>query len=128
METITTRFASLTDAVTVPDGGFTVEPATGRDVTGGYAVSVHPECERVIATPSEADLATYVIDHAPTLSQPGRRFGGWHDPDTGLVHLDVSLVVESLDEALALARDNNQLAVFDLTMLASISVRVPSAV
>lgn len=125
---ITTRFVSLADAVTVPDGGFTVEPVTGRDVTRGYAVSVHPECERMIVTPSEADLVTYVIDHAPTLSQPGRRFGGWHNPDTGLVHLDVSLVVESLDEALALARDNNQLAVFDFATLASIPIRVPSAV
>lgn len=129
METIVERFAGLADALTVPDGGFTVDPVTGRDVTGGYAVSVHPDCERVIDTaPGSGELAKYVIDHAPILSQRGRRFGGWHDPDTGLVHLDVSVVVESLNEALELARANDQLAVFDFAALESLPVPVASAV
>lgn len=55
------RLAALADALTVPDGGFTVDPVTGAAVTGGYAVSVDPYYERALDQPVTADdLAAYL--------------------------------------------------------------------
>jgi hypothetical protein len=99
----------------VPDGGFTVDPRTGADVTGGYAVSVHPAEGTVLATVTPGDLITYVVSHADALALPGSVFGGWKDPADGRVYLDVSTLVTDRSEALTLARVNDQLAVFDFS-------------
>lgn len=104
----------LADALTVADGGFSVDSA-GRDVTSGYAVSTRPECERTYTgTVAADDLQDYANEHAADLSAPGAVFGGWRDPDTGTAYLDVSTVVSNRREALTLARVHDQVAVFDL--------------
>ncbi|WP_162788481.1 hypothetical protein [Amycolatopsis albispora] len=109
------RLSAMADALSVPDGGFTVDPVTGADVRTGYAVSVHPECERVLDHPVTAmDLASYVADRAATLERPRRVLGGWHDPDTGHVYLDVSIVVATEAAARRRGRLAGQKAVFDL--------------
>jgi hypothetical protein len=122
MRPVTTTPGSLThvqatrlaDALTVPDGGFTVT-RDGHDVTSGYALSTSPDHERTYAgTVSAADVLAYATEHAAALSAPGAVFGGWRDPDTGVAYLDVSIVVSDRDEALTLARVHDQLAVFDL--------------
>jgi hypothetical protein len=115
------KLAAMADALSVPDGGFSVDPRTGADVSQGYAVSVHPECERVFDGEVTADdLFVYLVEMADTVSQVGRMLGGWRDPATGRAFLDVSAVVDSQSAALDLAREHRQLAIFDLTGCASI--------
>ncbi|WP_235926359.1 hypothetical protein [Actinokineospora pegani] len=115
--------AALAGALSVPDGGFTVDPATGAAVTGGYAVSVDPYCEHIFDQPVTAeDLAAYLVTAHRALRLPRRVLGGWRDPDSGRVHLDVSVVVPTLAEALELGRSAGQLAVFDLAAGKSIPI------
>ncbi len=125
IEMITTvriaKLAAMAGALSVPDGGFSVDPRTGADVGQGYAVSVHPECERVFAGQVTADdLFVYLVEMADTVSLPGRVWGGWRDPETGKAYLDVSAVTDSRSAALDLARAHHQLAVFDFAACASI--------
>jgi hypothetical protein len=118
-----TRLLSMADALTVPDGGFSVDPRTGADVRDGYAVAIHHEHECVVTHPVTAgDLIEYVADVADTLTMPGRILGGWRDPNSGAVYLDVSVVTPTLADALALAVRHDQLAVFDLAAMSSIPV------
>ncbi|MBE1574799.1 hypothetical protein ACFORH_42670 [Amycolatopsis roodepoortensis] len=120
------RLAAIADALTVPDGGFTVDPATGDAARTGYAVAVHPEYEHICDGHVTAeDLADYLIRTRHVLALPGRVFGGWCDPGTRRVYLDVSAVVATLHAALELGRDAGQRAVFDLD--AATSIPVPPA-
>lgn len=118
---------ALADALTVPDGGFTVDLRTGEHVTDGYAVSVHPECERVLTdSVSTDDLRQYLADHAATLELPSRVLGGWRDPVTGSAFLDVSIVLGEQRQALSVAREHDQLAIFDIARGESIDLAVRS--
>jgi hypothetical protein len=107
------KIIAMADAVSVRDGGFSVDPRTGDDVTGGYAVAVHPECEEIFAQVTPVGVWGYMERHAETLALPGRVMGGWCDPSDGRVYLDVSILVEDRDEAIKLAVDHDQLAIFD---------------
>lgn len=119
--------AKLVGALTTPDGGFSADPS-GSAVTAGFAVSIHPECERVLVAPvSDSDLESYVADHAATLALPGRVFGGWHDPADGRIYLDVSVVVDTEEEAARLAFTASQLAYFDLGSGSSVRLVEPAA-
>ncbi|WP_285500664.1 hypothetical protein [Actinokineospora sp. NBRC 105648] len=123
------RLLSLSDALSVPDGGFSIDPRTGADLRIGYAVAIHPEHERIFTNRVTAgDLIEYVADVADTLARPGRVLGGWRDPDSGSVYLDVSAVVSTLAEAWSLAVRYNQLAVFDLASMMSVQVATTNTV
>jgi hypothetical protein len=109
-------------------GGFTVGVRTapltpgkfGSFVTEGFAVSLNPECEKsfpasVASVTVLGIMADYVFTYRLTLAQPDKYFGAWLDRDSDMVYLDVVTVLDDKDKALQLARDNNQLAIFDLT-------------
>jgi hypothetical protein len=118
------RLVAMADALSVPDGGFSVDPRTGADVNHGFAVSVHPECERIFSADVTADdLFVYLVEMADTISLPGRVWGGWRDPASGRAFVDVSAVADSRALALDLARAHGQLAIFDFAAGASIPVR-----
>lgn len=100
-------------------GGFTVSPLTGEVPTSGFAVAVsgyeaHISLSKL--TPR------WVAEHrARAWSQfadfPGARWGGWFDEQSGEVFLDVSIVVDSRDEAIRLGREYGQIAVADLAAI-----------
>ena len=122
------RISAMADALSVPDGGFSVNPSDGSDVRTGYAVSVHPEYERICdGRVTSNDIHEYIAQAKDALSLPGRVLGGWCDPVTRRVYLDVSVVTPDLGEALALARETDQLAIFDFSAMESIPVAVPVA-
>lgn len=121
------RISAMADALSVLDGGFSVDPSSGSDVRCGYAVAVHPELERVYERRvTSGDIHEYVSRSKGALSLPGRVLGGWCDPVTGRVYLDVSVVTAELSEAMALAAETGQLAIFDFAAMTSIPVPAPS--
>lgn len=124
MSTITLPGSDVLDALCVPDGGFSIDLTTGENVSAGYAVAIHPDRERVIPVDrlTMADLVSYALENLDLLAEPGHVFGAWHDPESGKVYLDVSTVRADRAEALALAREHNQLAVFDFATLSSVDV------
>jgi hypothetical protein len=89
---------------------------------------VHPELERVYERRvTSADIHEYISQSIDALSLPGRVLGGWCDPATGRVYLDVSVMTTDLSEAMALAVEAGQLAIFDFSAMASIPVLAPVA-
>jgi hypothetical protein len=118
------RISAMADALSVPDGGFSVNPTDGSDVRTGYAVAVHPEYERIYDAVTSSDLHDYIAQAKDALSLPGRVLGGWCDPATHRVYLDVSVVTANVTEAMTLARETAQLAIFDFAAMASVPVAV----
>jgi hypothetical protein len=113
----------LADALSVPDGGFSVAVASWSDVRAGFAVSAIPECEQQLAGPvTHEDIEHYVSDHAAMLARHDVVLGGWRSPDNGLAYLDVSIVVRSRRQALALAREHDQLAIWDFAHSQSVPI------
>lgn len=119
------RISAMADALSVPDGGFSVYPSDGSDVRTGYAVAVHPEHEHIFdGHVTSNDLHEYIARAKGALTLPGRVLGGWCDPDSGRVYLDVSVVTADLSEAMTLARETAQVAIFDFSAMASVPVAV----
>jgi hypothetical protein len=113
----------LADALTVPDGGFSVTIGKWKDMRTGYAVSVFPQYEyRASGLISHEDIERYIRDRAALLAHPHVVLGGWRSPEDGLAYLDVSVVVLNLDTALALARTCGQRAVWNFSVCKSISI------
>lgn len=102
--------------VAQPDAGFTYQPLTRRSPKRGMAVSPYPERER--STPvgsfTEDYMVAYFEDNLDLLGQPDHYLGGWHNPDNDTVVLDISVVVPTAEEAIALSRQYDQQAYYDL--------------
>jgi hypothetical protein len=126
VRTTTTEDALVTrmaDALSVSDGGFSVDPRTGRDVVGGYAVAAYPDREQQITgrvTP--ADVRSFVYRNADLLAQGRGVVGGWREPGTGIAYLDVSRVVATRAEAVSVARAHTQVAYWDFAAGKSVDV------
>lgn len=106
----------MLDRVLQPDGGFTYQPTTKDSPTEGFAVSIYPD--RSFAKPAKdlkmEDLTAYVIKNQDVFSKADHYIGAWHDPNTGIAYLDVSVVKHSAAEARSLGSTHDQLAYFDL--------------
>jgi len=65
------------------EGGFTVDPATGRRADAGIAVCVDPHPSAMFGHRDWTDgrVARWLVDVAPHLSRPGHYAGGgWSRP------------------------------------------------
>ena len=115
------------EGVAVPDavaklhnegGGSTYNPTQG-DMNGkpSFAVPAHPELSQVVdgekVTP--ADIKTYMDQPAVAAalkSDPNLSIGTWaHE---GKTYYDLSVTIPDRDEAIALGKKNNQIAIRDL--------------
>jgi hypothetical protein len=97
-------------------GGFTYNLSTMGYVTKGFAVSVNPECTRVIDGPVDAiTLLTYASDNALLLDgREGKMFGAWLDTETGKTYLDVVTVFEHEWQAAYFGTRAGEIAIYDL--------------
>ena len=99
-------------------GGSSTNIVTGESFGGvrGYAVSTFKGRELVIPgklTPEQ--VTEYAAANADILtSVPGAVLGTWYNPEDGNNYLDVSQIEDTLGGALRLARENDQLAIFDM--------------
>jgi hypothetical protein len=109
-------------AVSVPDGGFSIDPATGLPVSGGYAVAIYPEHGVILDQLTIGDLLEFTVRNADVLALPGSIFGGWRNPANGRIYLDVSIQVRREIDAIALGLIHDQLAIYDFAAGASILI------
>lgn len=111
-----------------PDGGYTRHPATGREESIGFFVSPYPE--REFAVPIEdlrpVHLLRFAKQNADLLRVDYHYEGAWHDPDTGVVSLDVSVKTNDAADARDIAEQHSQVAYFDAQTGSSVVVD-PSA-
>lgn len=104
--------ADLTKALTKiaaanPDG-FTVDAITLEPVTKGFAVSLEAT-QNSFGAEGLAKVIDYVTSHEGT-----NAYGGWLNSDNGAYYYDATIVCKTREEAEALGRQNNQIAIFDL--------------
>jgi hypothetical protein len=77
------------------EGGFTIDPATGDRVRCGIAVCVDPRPSASFFHRQWSDrwVTRWLAEAGAELARPGRYAGGWLDPSSGRVWLDVVTVV-----------------------------------
>ena len=104
-------------AAAIADGGFTFRNAPGDGPTSGYMVSTNPESERVIPTATLTPQAVrdYINEFGGTLNSSDKYIGGWDDG--GNFYLDISTHVQDKEEAIELAKQYNQLAIWDIAAM-----------
>jgi hypothetical protein len=101
-------------------GGFTARFPTGIEPVSGYSVSTYPDRSLVIpfAEFRAGDLALYVKKNSDLLTKPHHHLGAWREvgPDVDRVWLDVSIVEDGAEEAFKVAREADQIAIYDLSL------------
>jgi hypothetical protein len=110
---------SVLDA-TLRDGGATFTVNGSQSGAPLYAVSIYPEREQIIRdVPTLDDITRYLDANADLISERNA-VGTWmHD---GKCYLDISRLVPTESEALALGARYGQLAVFNLATFDEIPV------
>ncbi len=108
----------------INNGGFTFNPTHGFP-TSGYAVSCHKD--REMSGPREGFhpeiILLYVLSNIDILANDDEFLGGWLDRSTDRVYLDIVRVLHDREEALRLAREHDQICVFDLAAGAEIAAK-----
>lgn len=96
------------------DGGFTFHDVVGDGPTDGFMVSVakHNEVKIPLRDLTSAHVADYMSTHQQELKDPSNYLGGW--VHKGNVYLDVSRHTSDRNEAMSLARANQQLGIYDI--------------
>lgn len=95
--------------------GFTIDANTLEPVTSGYAVALAETQNSFGSEGITKVIASIEAGHANAI-------GGWLDSQTGLYYYDAVRIYTDIDAAYQAARDNEQLAFFDLDKLEEIRV------
>ena len=109
----------------------TFDPLGGRfGVPGRYAVSIAPGMELELkGKPDQIhpdQLALWMAEMEPVLRKvPNARVGFWYDSKKDRTYLDLSIGLDSLDEAKALGARMSQYAIFDSVTKKDINLRYP---
>ena len=89
--------------------GFTVDAKTFQPITEGYAVAV-AGTQNSFDNVGAARVAAYVCKH-PEINA----IGGWFNTDNKKYYFDATIVVNDLETAIRLGRENKQIAIFNLS-------------
>jgi hypothetical protein len=98
--------------------GSTTDPKTGKRIAGGgYAVGVRPDLteqvEGEVITPEIVENFIRRNEEAYR-KDPGLKFGTWLNTDNNTTYLDAVAIIPDLDTAVQVARNNNEIAIWDL--------------
>lgn len=108
MKTKKTTFAALAAIAALNPDGYTVDAKTLQPITRGYSVAVKGTQDSF-----EAAGLRHVIDYQAKHPEC-QAFGGWLDSETDLYYYDACIIVDTKAEAMALAKENAQIAFFCL--------------
>jgi adenylylsulfate kinase-like enzyme len=118
------KLKDLYSRISKPDGGFTYQPVSDSEPSSGFALSIYPSRSfaKDVKELSFDDLVSYAIRNRDLFEKSDHFLGAWHDPETGKVFLDISVVTNDVDKAEQLARQHDQIAYFDLGTGKSVTV------
>ena len=88
--------------------GFTVNKNTFDPITAGYSVAVK-ETQNSFGSNGAANVVSYAIKHNNITA-----LGGWYNSEDGQYYYDAVIICDTLDEAMKIGRENQQIAIFDL--------------
>lgn len=107
------KFAEQATKLTIKNGGVTMNLKRNVPNSGfSFAPSKVTEHAVDIKDFNQDTVKEYLRNNAKALAQPGNHLGGWIDG--GKVYLDVSRVVSDQAEAMAAAKDADQLAIYNI--------------
>lgn len=87
----------------------------------GYSVSIYPERSLILEqAPTPEVVQDYISTHRDLFADPRNKIGSWWDKESGKHYIDVVAVLPDRDAAIALGKQYNQKAVFDLSALEEI--------
>lgn len=109
-------FTVLTGIATVNPDGFTVDKNTMEPITSGYSVAV--EATQNSFGPQGAAKVVYYASRHPEINA----LGGWFNSRNNEYYFDAVIICKTLDEAIALGKLNNQIAIFDLNTMTEIEL------
>ena len=98
---------------TFPDG-FTVDKNTFQPITKGFSVAV-AETQNSFGNVGAARVAAYAKAHDEI-----NAVGGWYNTENKQYYFDAVIIVNDLETAKRLGRENKQIAIFDLENLQEI--------
>lgn len=91
-----------------PDG-FTVDITTLKNVTKGISVA-YLETQNSFGDEGLRRVLKHALEHE-------KKVGGWLNEENGQFYFDSIRIFTDLDEAIRFGRENEQIAIFDLTHL-----------
>lgn len=111
-------------STTSEQGGSTTRLSTGDVPTTGWAVAQKRYSQEITADqdPGAADIKRYIQTRYQALSQPGNYLGTWYDSDTGSLWLDVTQVIEDADAAYDWAKEQGEIAIFNLETFEEVTI------
>jgi hypothetical protein len=106
------------------DQGSTFDPITGENLAGSknsFSVSINPELtfnpDIIGENLTSENLTAYLENNKDIFLEGNTAVGTWYGSEPGgasELWLDVATIVQGRDEAIKLAIENNQVAIFDL--------------
>lgn len=119
------------------NGGVTIRARRDGSIAlpeSGFAVGAFKSRERIVDAKafSIGTLRDYLAENSDILDDTAGIWDDQHAPHVGTwehdgkVYLDISLVCRDVSEALRIAREHNELAIFDLGAKREIAVTVPA--
>lgn len=104
----TQLISALTSIAALNPEGYTVYAKTLQPVTRGYAVAV-AATQNSFGIEGLKRVVAYVATHKET-----QAFGGWYNRENEQFYFDATIIVATKDEAIKLAKKNNQIAFYCL--------------
>ena len=104
----------------IKNGGATYNLMGGKFITSGY-MCAKAENEMIISEELTCNhILGYMARYAADLQKDNANLGAWYNSEDGKTYLDTSYRFETLEEAIAFGKANNQLAIFDLNTFTEI--------
>ena len=104
----------------IENGGATYNLMGGQFFTSGY-MCAKAENEMIISEELTCShILGYMAKYAADLQKANANLGAWYNSEDGKTYLDTSYRFETLEEAIAFGKANNQLAIFDLNTFTEI--------
>ena len=111
MTNLVLSFKMLQAVATMNPDGFTVDKNTFEPITAGYSVAV-AETQNSFDDSGCARVVAYAAKHKEVSA-----LGGWYNNKNKKFYFDAVIIVNDLNTAIRLGRENKQIAVFDLNKL-----------
>ena len=107
----------------IKNGGATYNLMGGQFITSGY-MCAKAENEMIISEELTCNhILGYMARYAADLQKNNANLGAWYNSEDGKTYLDTSYRFETLEEAIAFGKANNQLAIFDLNTFTEIRLQ-----
>ena len=116
MMNLALSFEMLQAVATMNPDGFTVNKNTFEPILSGYSVAVK-ETQNSFGNYGAAKVVSYANKHNEITA-----LGGWYNSKNNKFYYDAVIIVNDLETAIRLGRENGQLAIFDLNTMQEIEL------